>query len=345
MSSKRSKNRKSNRKQKKSVEDNSIRCITCGVTLVKKKYARCLKCPEFVQCLSCLSVGRHDENHEISHPYLILDDGGPIIYQEDWNREEEALLLIGLNLYGIGNWEEICKLQETKTAIECEEHYLETYIQSSVAPSPQRKILPPILIPPPPSYDTTPHDSRPSISNEYNLHLHGKKMSTTPGELAGFMPLREEFDTEYINEAEDIISEMVFSPNETVETFQNKMKQLKAYNNHIIERKRRRNFVQEWGLIDKEVKDFGGETPEEKEMEKQMMPLAQVAPKNDILDLVHALEDQMRLKADLTKLITWRKNGIATHDEGFLFDRLNELLSQKSITEQEVEEWNSDITR
>ena len=163
---------KVNSKQKKYIEDNSIRCLTCGTSLVKQKYVRCLKCPEFVQCLSCLSVGRCDEVHEVSHPYLILDDGGPVVYQEGWNREEEALLLIGLNLYGIGNWDEICKLQENKTADECEEHYLETYLQSSLAPLPLPTTLPPLTLPPPPSYDTTPHDSRPSISNEYNLHLH-----------------------------------------------------------------------------------------------------------------------------------------------------------------------------
>jgi transcriptional adapter 2-alpha len=251
-------------------------------------------------------------------------------------------LLVGIRIWGLGNWHAIEKFLQTKTARDCESHYFATYIDGEQSPLPPPTVLPPLAPPAPLPYDTTPRDSRPKISDEYNLRLRGKTEPTTPGELAGWMPKRHEFEVEYINEAEEIIAGLTFlQEEETEESFKSKLQQMNEYNEHLAERRFRTNFALEWGLLDHEVTDFGGQTPEEREMEQQLMPLAQVLPRPQLIEFARVLEGEMRSHADLQMLTTWKRNGIATHDEGFLFNQLQGLLATPIISEDQVEEWNA----
>jgi transcriptional adapter 2-alpha len=156
------------------------------------------------------------------------------------------------------------------------------------------------------------------------------------------LPKRNEFEIEYVNEAEEIISGLTFSPTEeTEESLKQKIQQMNDYNDHLLERKFRTSFALEWGLLDREVPDLGGETPEEREMEQHLMPLAQVLPRQQLLEFAQVLKAEMRAHADLQMLAAWKRNGIATHDEGFLFNRLKALIAQTTLTEEQVEEWNA----
>lgn len=263
--------------------------------------------------------------------------------REDWTAEEDALLLFAIRMCGIGNWHEIEKEVPGKTALECETHYFETYIDSPTAPLPSEEILPPLTLPPPLPYDTTPRESRPSISNEHNLNLIGKKESTTPGEYAGWMPKRQEYEIEHLNEAEELVAGLTFSEtDETEETLRFKLEQMQVYNRTILaDRRYRHRKCEEWGLRDREVTDLGGETPEEQAIDRELMPMAQVVPKAVLLDFASTLHDEERSQADLNMLAKWKRNGIATHDEGFFFNKLEKLARSESITEEQVEEWNN----
>jgi transcriptional adapter 2-alpha len=264
--------------------------------------------------------------------------------RKDWSTEQDALLLLGIKMCGIGNWHEVAKVVQTKDAYECELHYFQTFVECESAPIPGSDILPPLEIPPPPEYDTTPRDSRPSISNESNLALLGKSEATTPGEFAGWMPKRGEFEIEYLNEAEELIASITFSEiDETQKSLDFKLKQMAEYNETLKEREDRRNFALKWGLLDQEVKDFGGQTQEEQEMERELMPMAQALDKSLIMELARSIEAEMRSQADLNLLTSWKRNGIATHDEGFLFERFMELFNSNMLTESQVREWNREI--
>lgn len=331
-----------------SLNDSAIRkCWTCDAPLYHCPYIKCIKCPEMEQCVQCFSTAATCEGHGTDHPFVLMDYYPEPLTREDWSAEEEALLLFGIQMCGVGNWHDISKVILTKNSREIEKHYYTTYIESDTAPYPPKDIQPPLVPDPPLPFDTTPRDSRPSIAHEYNLHLRGKEKATTPAEYAGWMPKRHEFDIEYMNEAEELISDMTFNEKtETKQTLQFKIKQMLSYNDILKERHRRTELALEWNLLDNQILNLGGTTPEEIQIEKcQIMPMAQAIPKNEILKFTEALHEENRTHDEMKTLIEWRENGIMTLDEGFLYDKLKKLLNQKHVTEQEVRDWNELITR
>ncbi|KAK8894884.1 Transcriptional adapter 2-alpha [Tritrichomonas musculus] len=330
------------------INDSTVRkCWTCDAPLYHCPYIKCIKCHEMEQCVQCFSTAATCEGHGTDHSFVLMDYCPEPLTREDWSTEEEALLLFGIQMCGVGNWHDISKVILTKDPREIEKHYYTTYIESDTAPYPPNEIQPPLIPDPPLPFDTTPRDSRPSIAHEYNLHLRGKEKATTPAEYAGWMPKRHEFDIEYMNEAEELISDITFNEKtETKQSLQFKIKQMLSYNKHLKERHKRTELALEWNLGDNQVLSLGGTTPEEIQIEQQLiMPMAQAIPKNEILKFTDALHEENRTKEEIKTLIEWRENGIMTLDEGFIYNKLKKLLNQKHVTDPEVRDWNELIQR
>ena len=68
-------------------------------------------------------------------------------------------------------------------------------------------------------------------------------------EIAGYMPLREDFVVEYDNDAEILLADMEFNDYDTAADIELKHKILKIYNEKLDERFARRKFVHENGQI------------------------------------------------------------------------------------------------
>lgn len=69
-------------------------------------------------------------------------------------------------------------------------------------------------------------------------------------ELAGYMPLRGDFETEYENDAETVLCEMYFNDDDTKEDIENKLKLIEAYNKKLDERIKRKRFIIDNGLLE-----------------------------------------------------------------------------------------------
>ena len=326
--------------EKKVTQSTGRVCATCHRDISHDVYIRCAKCINFTQCMECFSVGMETGAHFHTHPYIIIEPMNQTIYREGWTAEEELLLLHGIQVCGFGNWHEIENIVKTKNAIECETHYFGTYLQSPIAPLPRDEILPPAVLPPPPEYDTSPRDSRPSISHEKNLADRGKKDRTTPAEYAGWMPRRNEFEVEYQNEAEQLIANINFSEDEPPSKLEQDLNFLRVYNEILEERHTRTQFAKDWDLLDEDFKSFGGRTKSEREMEEALMPLAQVVPRDNLTEFVHSIEKEMQLRENIQTLLEWRQNGIATRDEGMMYNELKKLMKEDKLTPAQVEKWN-----
>jgi transcriptional adapter 2-alpha len=219
-------------------------CSTCHRDISQEIYVKCTRCLGFDQCLECFSIGSECQFHLRTHPFIVLDPVLHPIFQEGWSSEQEIQLLNAIQLCGLGNWQEIADLVKTKTALECECHYFATYVESDAAPAPSDRILPECVLPPPPSLDTAPRESRPSIAHERNLAECCERERTTAAEFAGSMPRRSEFEVEYLNDAEQIIGGLGFSETEeTVASLEQKLEVLRAYNGRIAEREIRTKFA------------------------------------------------------------------------------------------------------
>lgn len=92
------------------------------------------------------------------------------------------------------------------------------------------------------------------------MQERGKKERTTPAEFAGYMPQRHEFEAEYLNDAEQLVSGIEFSEaEETAESLERKLLQLRVYNEQLDERHTRTRFAEEYALLDSDFRGLGAQ--------------------------------------------------------------------------------------
>ncbi|CAI9783986.1 unnamed protein product [Fraxinus pennsylvanica] len=68
-------------------------------------------------------------------------------------------------------------------------------------------------------------------------------------ELSGYNPKRQEFETEYDNDAEQLLADMEFKETDTQEERELKSRVLRIYSKRLDERKRRKDFILERNLL------------------------------------------------------------------------------------------------
>ena len=99
---------------------------------------------------------------------------------------------------------------------------------------------------------TTNKDNKNNRSRSLVKNRNRKDQTTitSASEVLGYWPKREEFDIEYLNDAELEIAELEFLDDDTKDERELKMNVLKVYNAQLEERERRKKFVIERNLLD-----------------------------------------------------------------------------------------------
>ncbi len=186
---------------------------------------------------------------------------------------------IGIEKHGVGNWKVISEYITTKSQKQCEDHYWEVYmgrwgyclpentiISDEVCPSESKSIsriivpneeLSNCAIPQVDGHDLFEKGTE-VIRDKYKESAKAKdktdykeRLANMPGaDLPGYMPLREDFDVEYENDAENILADMEFFPDDHPTERELKLQVVRIYNNKLDERDKRKRFVIDRGLID-----------------------------------------------------------------------------------------------
>ncbi|CAL1706148.1 unnamed protein product [Somion occarium] len=159
-------------------------------------------------CPACFCAGKEFSQHKRDHAYRVVELHSYPIFVEDWGADEELLLLHGISLQGLGNWQAIAEHVGTRTKEEVEQHYKAVYIDSPNWPMPhmdrefgidpaefherKRRRICAMNTNPPPAPKVAP--------------------TSAPGvhEVATFLPGRLEFEHELDNEAEDFVKDLEF---------------------------------------------------------------------------------------------------------------------------------------
>ncbi|KAL3624622.1 hypothetical protein CASFOL_031290 [Castilleja foliolosa] len=111
-------------------------CNYCNKDISGKIRIKCVVCSDFDLCVECFSVGAEVHPHKSNHSYRVMDNlAFPLICPE-WNADEEMLLLEGLEMYGLGNWNEVAEHVGTKTKSQCIDHYDKIFMNSRCFPLP-----------------------------------------------------------------------------------------------------------------------------------------------------------------------------------------------------------------
>lgn len=111
-------------------------CNYCNKDISGKIRFKCAMCPDFDLCVECFSVGAEVTPHKSIHPYRVMDNLSFPLICPDWNLDEEILLLEGIEMYGLGNWNEVSDHVGTKRKSECIDHYNAIYMNSPCFPLP-----------------------------------------------------------------------------------------------------------------------------------------------------------------------------------------------------------------
>ena len=328
------------------------RCSVCRRVLVNEKYLRCTVCPFYCVCVECFSDGLITEKHLGIHEMVVIDPEPLMGFTEDWNTNEEILLLSGVHKFGIGNWNAIADYIGTKTAAQISTHYFAIYVESDTAPLPNTTIQKPIPIPLPPSYQVKQKQkSFPSDRSNKNRIKHNEY--SNPAEFCGWMPYRHEFDTQLNQDAEELVSTIEFQEKESPESFQEKIHYLMTYNEQLDERIRRTQIIEDWDLqhLEKSQSEtsgidsrfLGGTTETEKQIDSLLLPFSQYFSKEKLQTVARALHNLESIKNSFEKRIDWIQKGIKTPDEGELYDKLSQLIVRQTIPAENMIKWNQII--
>eukprot|EP01106_Pelomyxa_sp_JSP_P015105 TRINITY_DN5055_c0_g1_i1.p1 TRINITY_DN5055_c0_g1~~TRINITY_DN5055_c0_g1_i1.p1 ORF type:complete len:192 (-),score=32.84 TRINITY_DN5055_c0_g1_i1:570-1145(-) len=174
------------------------------------------------------------------------------LFSPDWGADEELSLLEGVEIFGFGSWQDISEQVDTKSASQCKSHYIETYLDSATSPLPdpgkaicqQSKVQMPMA---PPQQKPKPGDRRGGPTSAQQK-VAGSARTAKPqiqheAEMIGYSPLRDEFDTEWANDAELLIKDIAFTPEDTPDERELKFQALESYTWKVHERHRRKRFV------------------------------------------------------------------------------------------------------
>ncbi|KAJ3035295.1 Transcriptional adapter ada2, partial [Rhizophlyctis rosea] len=303
-------------------------CDLCDKDVTHTLRIRCAheSCKEVDICISCFSTGAEKNNHRNDHPYRVIDILNFPVFEENWRADEEIYLIEGLEQCGPGNWEEIAEHVSTKNKQECADHYQRIFIDSPDWPIPDmtKNFDPSIRLPIRPM-QRLPKVPRPPSSTPVN------------SEIVGFMPGRQEFETEYENEAEQHVKDMEFTDMDTEEDRNLKTAMLSVYNTILERRKERKDLVFDRGLaVDfKKLRNNDGKrSKEEQKLLTKLRVFARLQTSEDFATLAAEMMKEMTLRKRIADLQEYRRMGITTRFEASDYEREKQTRINRAIKEE-----------
>jgi transcriptional adapter 2-alpha len=265
------------------------------------------------------------------------------------------LLLEGAEIYGLGSWADIADhIGGYRSKDEVRDHYIDTYVNSSHFPLPDRA-------------DPDDHSLQETISKEEFQARKKRRIEerkdaakaappTTPKqkptasvpachEVQGYMPGRLEFETEFLNDAEEAVQHMAFEPGagigangEMDAEAELKMTVVDIYNSRLTARTERKKILFEHNLLDyrKNTALDKKRSKEERDLLNKAKPLARMMNRNDFEEFNKGLEYEHNLRLAISQLQEWRQMGIGDLKAGEKYEqdkqsRVQRMLPQGSF--------------
>ncbi|KAI8853028.1 hypothetical protein BC829DRAFT_35574 [Chytridium lagenaria] len=289
-------------------------CDACEKDITNLVRVTCAECregdSELDFCVDCFSSGKEVKNHKRTHGYMVKECLDFPLFTPDWTAQEELALVDCLKTFGIGNWEQIADHIGTKDKYEVGKHYQEVYVDSGSWPLPNIQT----------TFDKA--TSRRTVMRDPNPPVRKPFRAATSGpanhEIAGFMPGREEFETEFDNEAEGSVKDMIFDDNEPPEEVMLKTTILNIYNTALDRRIERKKFLKDRGLTHEFRKIINNEkkrSKEDKDLLNRVRVFARMQTANDFDKFLEGIYHEERLRARIAQLQEFRRMGITSYDQ------------------------------
>ena len=319
-------------------------CNYCAKDISHVVRIKCAECSEMNLCVECFCVGVEPHPHQACHAYHVVDDLSFPLFTLDWGADEDQLLLEAIEMYGLGNWSEVAEHVGAKTKAQCHKHYFDVYVHSPTAPLPDMsKVLGK-------AYERVSEedekDSKPKNASKKNdgpdddenedderdppattalasfARPGDERHSGNVPELTGYNVKRDEFDPEYDIDAELPLAEMEFRDTDTDLDKQLKLRMLEVYNKRLAERRARKAFVVDRGLLNvkKQQALERRRTSQEKEIHASVRVFARFLEPNEYEIMLEGLAAESRIRNRIAELKEYRRAGVRTLAEGEAYD-------------------------
>jgi Myb-like DNA-binding domain/Zinc finger, ZZ type len=289
-------------------------------------------CTDYDLCVSCFSKGSSNKNHDPrTHSFQVIEQHSIPIFANDWGADEELLLLEGAETYGLGSWADIADhIGGFRTKDEVAKHYTEVYINSTKFPLPE--------LASPNVSGGLDKISREDFQARKKRRIETRKeaqknappaapkkkpTASVPSchEVQGYMPGRMEFETEYMNEAEEAVMHMQFEPGDGINPhtgqldpeMELKMAVMDIYNSRLTERVKRKKIMFQHDLLEyrKNTALDKKRTKEEKDQINKAKPFARMQRKNDFQSFSDGIISELNYRQAISQLQDWRNMQIA----------------------------------
>jgi transcriptional adapter 2-alpha len=297
---------------------------------------QCVPCTDYDLCVPCFSQGKTSREHDPQlHAFRVIEQHSIPIFTEDWGADEELLLLEGAETYGLGSWAEIADhIGGCRTKDEVRDHYIDTYVDSPNFPLPvhaspsDRSLLNKI---PREEFQAQKkrriEERKEALKNAQPAAPKQKPTASVPSchEVAGFMPGRLEFETEYFNEAEEVVQHMQFDSGDALKVgatadpeVELKMTMMEIYNGRLVQRVERKKIIFDHQLLEyrKLTAADKNRSKEERELLNRAKPFARMMNHDDFTQFSDDIKYECNLRQAIAQLQEWRINQITDLKSG-----------------------------
>lgn len=300
---------------------NKFHCDICSSDCTNRVRISCAVCPEYDLCVPCFSQGSYNGNHRPYHDYRIVETNSYPILSEDWGADEELQLIKGAQTLGLGNWQDIADYIGNRDKDEVNDHYIQFYIESPYYPIPD--ITKNINIKQEIFLDD--RKRRMNLFRERPLEPPRKPVASVPSchEIQGFMPGRLEFETEFENEAEGPVKDMVFETDDRPLDIELKLIILDIYNSRLTNRAEYKRLLFENNLMEyRKLQSIDKKRSKEaKELYNRLKVYARLMTAQDFDEFVKDILTELNCRSRIHTLQEWRSNGITTIEAGVKYER------------------------
>uniref|UniRef100_A0A8C6CYN7 Transcriptional adapter 2-beta n=1 Tax=Moschus moschiferus TaxID=68415 RepID=A0A8C6CYN7_MOSMO len=145
----------------------------------------------------------------------------------------------------------------------------------------------------------------------------------------GYMPLRDEYEIEYDQDAETLISKLSVNYDDDDVEIELKYAHMDMYVRKLCERQRRKNIARDYNLVraflgkDEKEKELAARrkvTKEEKELRLKLQPFYQFMSCKEFDDLFENMHKEKMLRAKIRELQRYRRNGITKMEESAKYE-------------------------
>lgn len=247
-----------------------------------------------------------------------------------WTAREEIRLLDAIEQYGYGNWEDVSKHIETKSAEDAKEEYVNKFVNGTIG----RHTWTPAQTQRPTLIDHTSDDNGPLGATALQ-RLPPLDITIEEAAQLGYMPNRDSFEREYDFTAEQLISKMSLNTDDTEADYLLKLSHVDLYTRRLRERVRRKRLVRDYQLVsnffrNRNYAQFPSLSREQKDFRDRFRVFAQFYTANEYDRLLNSLEREKELRIRLSELCRYRYNGLTKIDECRHFEQHAAMAANRS---------------